>query len=583
MKEYFKDRKNQISIQVFVITMIIAFAPLMTKYCVNGHDLEYHLLRIESLKEGILMGRPFLKVNVLFFGGAGYASSMFYPDFLLYIPALLRVIGVSINVSYHTFVAVCIILCYLSAYHCIKGMTGSSYGAMTAAVTLTLCQYHLDDIYVRGAVGEYAAFIFIPIIVYSVYNTIYENMDKPQLFILGYAGVILCHTSTFVMCTVFGLAAFIICFKKILANKRVIIKLLSSTLLTLLLTCFYWLPMLEQFMNTVFYVSTPWMDPKDEAVRFVNLFGSAFPGLGCICILILIPRIFIKKRSVKSEKDPEKALKRENLIGYADLIIAAGILFTLLACDLLPWDRLGRFAGFIQFPWRFFIMGSSLFSMAAGLIYALIAGRDDEGGRTWISVKDIYTGTVNAGAMALVLILVINGISAFGAYKSGLQGYYDYSDDYYSYKPFTANVIAGEWLPVSVTERDSLVDDSEKMVADNGKDIPFTRVKNTIVSDIKESMTFVDVPFIYYLGYGAGIVDGSGKVTALYVTGEGHNGMCRVYTNGNTGRLTVSYYGTVLMHISAYLSITAAVFVIVVFVFVQKKRKEVPSGKEGNE
>ncbi|MBR6469052.1 MAG: hypothetical protein IKS84_01630, partial [Lachnospiraceae bacterium] len=155
MKEYFKDRKNQISIQVFVITMIIAFAPLMTRYCVNGHDLEYHLLRIESLKEGILMGRPFLKVNVLFFGGAGYASSMFYPDFLLYIPALLRVIGVSINASYHTFVAICIILCYLSAYHCVKGMTGSSYGAMAAAVTLTLCQYHLDDIYIRGAVGEY--------------------------------------------------------------------------------------------------------------------------------------------------------------------------------------------------------------------------------------------------------------------------------------------------------------------------------------------------------------------------------------------------------------------------------------------
>ncbi len=94
MKGYFKNRKNQISAAVFVITMIIACAPLISRYCINGHDLEYHLLRIESLKEGILMGKPFLKVNVLFFGGAGYASSMFYPDFLLYIPALLRDAGV---------------------------------------------------------------------------------------------------------------------------------------------------------------------------------------------------------------------------------------------------------------------------------------------------------------------------------------------------------------------------------------------------------------------------------------------------------------------------------------------------------
>ena len=35
-------------------------------------------------------GAPFLRVNMLFFGGEGYASSMFYPDFLLYIPAVLH-------------------------------------------------------------------------------------------------------------------------------------------------------------------------------------------------------------------------------------------------------------------------------------------------------------------------------------------------------------------------------------------------------------------------------------------------------------------------------------------------------------
>ena len=113
MKEYFKNRKNQIITAVFIITTLIAAAPLISRYCLNGHDLEYHLLRIESLKEGIRAGKPFLKVNMLFFGGAGYASSMFYPDFLLYIPAILRTLGVSINASYHIFVGICIILTYL--------------------------------------------------------------------------------------------------------------------------------------------------------------------------------------------------------------------------------------------------------------------------------------------------------------------------------------------------------------------------------------------------------------------------------------------------------------------------------------
>ena len=210
-----KNRRGRFVTAVFFITVFIACVPLISKYCINGHDLDYHLLRIESLKEGIRMGKPFLKVNPLYFGGAGYASSMFYPDFMLYIPAFLRVMGVSINSSYHIFIAICIILCYLSAYKCVREMTGSTYGAMTAAVILTLCPYHLDDIYIRSAVGEYTAFIFIPIIIYAMYNVVYEDMDKPQLFVLGYAGVLLCHTSTFIMCTVFGIAVLLINYRKI--------------------------------------------------------------------------------------------------------------------------------------------------------------------------------------------------------------------------------------------------------------------------------------------------------------------------------------------------------------------------------
>ena len=562
MKEYFKNRKNQIITAVFIITTVIACAPLISKYCLNGHDLEYHLLRIDSLKEGIKAGKPFLKVNMLFFGGAGYASSMFYPDFLLYIPALLRTVGVSINASYHIFVGICIILTYLSAYFCIKSMTHSSFGGMIAAVTLTLCQYHLDDIYVRGAVGEYTAFIFVPVIIYGIFNIIYEEMDKPQLFILGYTGVLLCHTSTFVMCTVFGLAVILICFRKTIADKRVFIRLIISTLITLLLTCFYWLPMLEQFLHTRFYVSTPWMQPKDEAVSFVNLFGPVFPGLGAICVLLLIPRIFIKKKSDDKEM--------EEITGYADLLIIAGFVFTLIASDLIPWDRIGRYLGFIQFPWRFLIMGSCLFSLAAGLIFGRIAGRD-EAFKLWLFEKDKDFSYFNTGAFVLVGVLVLNGVSAFSAYRSGLQGYYDYSDDYYSYKPYTANVIAGEWLPEAVTDKESLVDDSERMRADNGQAVDFARIKNRIEADLGEGYEYIDVPFVYYLGYTASVTDESGTTYDLKVNGEGNNGMCRVYTDGRTGRLSVDYKGTLLMHISALISIITAVISIAVSVIWKRK------------
>ena len=553
LKEYYKDRKNQIITLVFLITMLIACAPLISRYCINGHDLEYHLLRVESLKEGIKIGKPFLRVNTLFFGNAGYASSMFYPDLLLYIPALLRLLGLSINSSYHIYVAVCIILCYLSSYLCIKKMTGSSYGAMISAVILTLSQYHLDDIYIRSAAGEYTAFIFVPVIVYGIYNIIFEKMDKPQLFVLGYGGLLLSHTSTFVMCTVFGLLVILLNIKKIFSDKKILLRLIISVVVTMLLTCFYWLPMLEQFMDSTFYVSTPWMQPKDEAVNFLSIFGSQFPALGYICILILIPRIFIKKKN------------NINLITYADLLILTGAFFTFLSCDILPWSVIGKYISFIQFPWRFFIMGSVLFSMAAGLIFSVITGKDEDEGIVWELKENGSSFMTSPGIFILTFVLIINGISGINTMIRGSQGYYDYSDDYYSYKPYTANVIAGEWLPDRVKDKDSLIDDSEFMISDKGKEIDHVRIGNTIEADISGDFEYADVPFIYYLGYKADLLRDDGSRKELKVTGEGHNGMCRVYLKDmGTGRLKVYYGGTVLSALSSLISLLAFITVILI-------------------
>ena len=338
--------------------MLIACAPLISPYCINGHDLEYHLLRIESLKDEIIKGIPFLRVNTLFFGNAGYASSMFYPDFLLYIPALLRVVGVSINASYHLFVALMILLCYLSGYFCVRGITGSKYAGTVAAVLLTLCQYHLDDIYVRSAVGEYTAFIFVPIVIYGLYNLLCEDFNRPYLLAAGYVGVLLCHTSTFVMCLLLGFAAFVIYAKQIFGNKKIVKTLIITIIIAMAVSSFYWLPLLEQFISSTFYVSIPWMKPEDEAVSFYSIFSQKFPSLGSIVVFMCIPRIFIRKSD-----------DNRNNVKFVDCMLIAGIMFTLLSCDMLPWGRLGKYLSFIQFPWRFFIMGSVLFSMSSGVIF----------------------------------------------------------------------------------------------------------------------------------------------------------------------------------------------------------------------
>lgn len=550
IKELFKNRSNQISLLIFVITMLVACSPLISKYCINGHDAEYHLLRIESLKEGILMGKPFLKINALYFGGAGYASSMFYPDLLLYIPALLRCVGVSINASYHIFIAVCICVCYLSTYYCVGKMAKSSYAGMLAAIILTLCRYHMDDIFIRGAAGEYTAFIFLPFVIYGLFNLLYEEMDKPWILAIGYGGVLLCHTSTFVMCLVLGAGACIIKINSFFKNKKLIISLIITAVVTVAVTAFYTIPMFEQMLSTTFKVSIPWNEPKFEAVRFAEIFYPVFPALGAVTVILFMARLLVSK------KDNANG----SLIEYADCLAIAGAIYAVLATDLLPWDILGKYISFIQFPWRFFIMSSVLFAVADALILNEVIRLFDKN-----AAKDIISKGIVIAVLGLCSITAINGLS------ENTEGYYDYSNDYYSHKPYTANVIGGEWLPLTVEDPDSLVEASEHMYTDNNSEITFSRIKNTIESNIDSSYNYADVPFIYYKGYKAEISDESGK-HQLAIDGLGKNGLSRVYLNGNTGKLRVYYAGTALQKISSLVS-GLSILLIVIFYVIRKRKR----------
>ncbi len=570
MNDNNKTRENRIILLLSLAAVIAACVPLFTKLCINGHDLEYHLLRIESLKEQILAGRPFLKVNMLFFGGAGYASSMFYPDLLLYIPAALRALGVSINTSYHVFAGLCILLCYLSAFYCGREITGSKAAGALCAILLTLCDYHIEDIYVRSAVGEYTAFIFIPFVICGIHDTLYREMKKPWLLGVGFGGLLLSHTGSFIMCLGLCIVIFLIKLKVFVKKPRIIAKLLLTALLTAGATSFYWLPMLEQLMCAGFAVSIPWMRPVDETRSFAQLFYSEFPSIGAGLITVYVLRVFVDK-----EENP--------LSGFSDILYVTGGVFMLGATGLFPWERLGRYMGFIQFPWRSFIIASSLFAFADGiLIFCLFKERGAAKEKTTEEAVGSDKGTdakaSGSGRLAAAEarkdrviyatagVFLLCALQAFSVMEKNDQGYYDYSDDYYSYAPYTANVIAGEWLPLTVTDRDALTEQSSRATGDEGQEVAFERYKNELTFTAERDLEYVDVPFIYYRGYGAFL---EGK--KLDVDGEGVNGLTRVYTDHEEGRVRVSYEGTPCQRYSLMISAIALIVALTLMIRANKK------------
>ncbi len=529
----------------FIAVMAVALSPLVSRYCINGHDLEYHLLRIESLKEGILIGRPFLKVNTLFFGGAGYASSMFYSDLFMHIPALLRVFHVSIGKSFHIYTALIFVLTYLSTFYCVWKMSLSKFAGTVAATLLTLCPYHMDDMLVRTACGEGMAFIFLPFAIYGIFNVLYEEMDKPWVFGLGFGGLILTHPATFVITVCLGAAAFAFGIRRFTGEPKVFARLCVISVLTALVTSFQWLPMLEQFADSKFYVSNNWTDLLDASVGFADIASSTFPCVGFILIALVMPRFFLSRRDYP-------------ILGFVDTMIFFGLVFAVGATNIMPWEKVGKYFGFLQFPWRMFIMTSVLLAMADAILLKLFLDR--------IRVER----SAIVFEAALILVAGIAAQNAIVHQSENSMGYYDYSDDYYSYKPYTGNVIAGEWLPVTVTHSEDLIEQSEEMIFNDGTFAEFTRDGAKIISKIDRAYDYVDVPFIFYKGYGAVITDDAQGATKLEVTPDGRNGMCRVMLGGAKGTLTVTYKGTIIQYISYIIS---AVFLLLLIDLCYLKNK----------
>ena len=520
LKENSKEITAHFIFAVSLIALFIASLPLFSVNCIQGHDIDYHLLRIEALKTGILNGLPYLRVNMLFFGGEGYASSMFYPDFLLYIPAVLRTLGVGINLSFHIFIAVCLILTFAVMYLSAGYITGSPVAALISAVIYTLCQYHIDDIYTRVAVGEFTAMIFIPAVIAGLFDLTEKGFKKPWILGAGMAGVLLCHTLSTIFCLILCVAVVIIRFKVFIKEPLRILKVMLTGFSALCLTAFYWIPMLEQMAATEFKYLDSVFDVNYEKLLLRDVFADSVGHMGIAVFILLFTGLLIEH-------------KGDKLVRTADIMMAAGLLFALCTTGFFPWKRLERFVSSVQFPWRLFIMTSVLLSMAAAVYISRVS--------------------VNRGKAAVIAVLMIMTVSAVVNINRIDEGYYSYSDDYYDEVKYTKSVIGGEWLPRTVTDRDALGREPDIAVNNKGDKLYVDRYKNTLTVS-KATGEYIDVPFVYYLGYAA--KDSTGK--NLAVNGTGKNGRTRVWPDG-ADEFTVYYKGTFLQTLSDIISILSLI------------------------
>ena len=179
-------RKQQLFFVLFCLVIaLLSLAPYWTHGVNLEHDTCFHLSRIEGLaqsfKDGIFMPRIYPYKNNNF----GYASPLFYCDFFLIIPALLYNAGLSLARSYQFLLLLC---SFFSAWYMGKltmKLSRQQPAMYLAAFLYVFSLYRFTDIYVRGALGEVLAFVFMPVALIGIYEVLWGDEKKWSWLMTG--------------------------------------------------------------------------------------------------------------------------------------------------------------------------------------------------------------------------------------------------------------------------------------------------------------------------------------------------------------------------------------------------------------
>ncbi len=311
----------------------------------------------------------------------GYPQFNFYPPSVYYIGELIHLLGFQFIDSVKILFMLGYILSALTMFILVKEIAGKWEG-IVAAIFYTYIPYKAVEVYVRGALSEFWALVFFPLIFWSSYKLIKTNKNKYLVWLSLSVGLLLMTHSLmsliFVIPSLFWVLYWLFTEKK---WKDVFPKIVLSGVLGFCFASYFVLPaILEQ---KYVHIETMLMGYFDYRKHFVNLYdmfisrewgygSSGFPdellnlSTGNIhwlfAIIVGIVALF------KINKNRKLSLLLLLLLG-----LEVFTLFLMHLRSMFIWERL-HFLAWLQFPWRFMAVSIFLLPIIAGVGISMFGG-----------------------------------------------------------------------------------------------------------------------------------------------------------------------------------------------------------------
>lgn len=597
IKELIHNKTFIASLFIIIVSIIASILMFNPNFNMQFDDGVQHICRLigteQSIKDGELI--PVIMSN--FCNGFGYSWNLFYSPVTSYIPLIFRIFTSSYEVCLKLFMTMVSIFTGFAMYFFMKKFLKGRVEnkkieliSILAGILYVLLPYRLNDMYLRIAVAELTSFIFLPIVFNGLYSII-NLKEKSNLLIIGGVGMLLTHSLLTVYLVIFCIIYLFINIKKI--DKKTMMTLTHNTIIILLITAFYWVPLLQSKFSTEYEVFNQshmirWdamiaLKPTLSEIAFY-IPGRMFYGIGILVIVGTALSFTILKK---------KDLDRKNYIFF----LISGLISIIMSLDFFPFEKLPSLFTMMQFSFRMIEFGgfflAIISSIAIGLsidkfnIYTVL-------GLTCISIllllpnlKELHYGRYYTEDE---LIRGISVTSETGRVHAGCASFEYLPSKAFENRKYIEN---REDVPIILNylnnEKDSK-DTEENIQNSNSKQANTSYIQNfkkngtncsfnVIAVDSKETQLEnssvqidelsneeyleIELPYIYYIGYNVEYTDEEGNIKKLD-TYESDNGFLCVKVPNKNLTIKVRYTGTVLMKVAYFISLITIISIAVI-------------------
>lgn len=432
LSELRTDRNLRILIVIILslLLLLIAVFPLFAPTHRGTADGLAHKFRlvsfVNSLEEGNLRPR-WLADPALGFGSPIFLFNYLFPYYAI---ALIKLTGLDIRSSVNIYEGLTVVTSFLFMFLLVKELWGKAAG-LTAAVVYTYAPYHLLTIYLYEGWGEMTAFVFPPLILFSVLRLRNNPVKCFALLTFTFLLFILSHNVSVLIYTPILLLLGILLVK----GKKQLVFLFGSSFVTgALISAFFALPAVllnhltaypaliekENVMRGSYFklILTQWQIALETIQKGQAGYYDFTIGLPLFLLLITFPLLVFLKR---------KRFRKDLLLIVFLYLIFIFFIFLSAPASRLLWQAIYPLR-YVVYPFRFL--------HPATFLGAILIG--------FLSGKKIWAG---------VLLIILSVISGF-AYTKPKVEIFPFDDQYFSQvqtissAPGTLkNMAAGEFLP----------------------------------------------------------------------------------------------------------------------------------------